>query len=40
MTVTRFHSHPRLRHTGDIKARDRYRAIGLEPDPEDYPEIY
>lgn len=25
---------------GDIKARDRYRALGLEPDPEDYPEVY
>lgn len=25
---------------GDIKHRDRYLAKGLEPDPEDYPEVY
>lgn len=25
---------------GDIRGRDRYRALGLEPDPEDYPEVY
>ena len=25
---------------GDIKARDRYLARGLEPDPEDHPEVY
>lgn len=25
---------------GDVAARDRWRAAGLEPDPEDYPEIY
>lgn len=25
---------------GDIARRDRYRGLGLEPDPEDCPEVY